>query len=52
MHVAQINLAGKSKPRLARRLDLALALAMLSKAVRIHQARQRLALVTAPPRGR
>ena len=51
MDAEKIKLAGKSKPRPARRADLALALAMLSKAVRIYQARQYLALVPAlPPR--
>ena len=53
MNAARIKLTGKSKLRTARRTDLALALAMLSKAVRIYQARQCLALVPAlPPRDR
>jgi hypothetical protein len=53
MNAARIKLTGKSKLRTARRTDLALALAMLSKAVRIYHARQYLALVPAlPPRDR
>jgi hypothetical protein len=50
MNAARIKLTGKSKLRTARRTDLALALAMLSKAVRIYHARQCLALVPALPR--
>ena len=47
MDAARIKQAEKSRPRPARRVDLALALAVLSKAVRIYQARQRLVVVTA-----
>ena len=49
MDAARIKRAEKSRPRPARRIDLALALALLSKAVRIYQARQRLVVVTALP---
>ena len=49
MDAARIKQAEKSRPRPARRVDLALALAVLSKAVRIYQARQRLVVVTALP---
>jgi hypothetical protein len=49
MDVARIKQAEKSRPRPARRIDLALALALLSKAVRIYQVRQRLVVVTALP---
>jgi hypothetical protein len=49
MDAARIKQAEKSRPRPARSVDLALALAVLSKAVRIYQARQRLVVVTALP---
>jgi hypothetical protein len=49
MDAARIKQAEKSRARPARRVDLALALAVLSKAVRIYQARQRLVVVTALP---
>jgi len=49
MDAARIKQAEKSRPRPARRVDLALALAVLSKGVRIYQARQRLVVVTALP---
>jgi hypothetical protein len=49
MDAARIKQAEKPRPRPARRVDLALALAVLSKAVRIYQARQRLVVVTALP---
>lgn len=49
MDAARIKQAEKSRPRPARRVDLALALAVLSKAVRIYQARQRLVVVTTLP---
>ena len=49
MDAARIKQAEKSRPRPARRVDLALALALLRKAVRTYQARQRLVVVTAVP---
>jgi len=49
MDAARIKSAGNSRPRPARRVDFALALALLSKAVRIYQARQRFVVVTALP---
>jgi hypothetical protein len=49
MDAARIKQAEKSRARPARRVDLALALAVLSKAVRIYQARQRLVVVTTLP---
>jgi hypothetical protein len=49
MDAARIKQAEKSRPRPARRIDLALALALLRKGVRIYQARQRLVVVTALP---
>ena len=49
MDAARIKQAEKSRPRPARRVDLALALALLSKAVRIYQVRQRLVVVITLP---
>ena len=49
MDAARIKQDEKSRPRPARRVDLALALALLSKAVRIYQVRQRLVVVIALP---